>query len=140
MLIISILLFPFALAIPQYGPKSGPGYVVAQPLDEMELNLYQGNASNPCEGFLALEYASPLPVNETTCIAGISSATALQDLTCVARKKEDARMDKCEMWGYLDKKCGGVPVLAGGEAPNAPWVWGLGTGETVDVKSFKVSC
>ena len=135
-LFLILLLTPFALAIPQ----NGPSYAIAKPLDEMELDIYSGNASKPCEGFLALEYSSPIPVNETNCIAGISSALPLHNLTCVTRKKEDTRMDKCEMWGYLDNKCSGVPVLAGRQAPNASWIWGLGTGQTVDVKSFKVSC
>ena len=135
-----ILLLPLAFAIPQHGPKTGPGYVVVTPIHQMELNIYRGNASNPCQGFLAMRYASPMPVNETTCVASISSAHPFHDLTCVARKKADAQLDKCELWGYLDGKCGGVPVIAGRQSPGAGWVWGLGTGSTFDVKSFKVSC
>ena len=139
-LLVSSFLLSFALATPQHGPKTGPGYVVAKPLHQMELSVYRGNASNTCQGFLALQYASPKPVNETTCVAGVSSAASLHDLTCVARKKADPQLDQCELWGYLDGKCGGVPVIAGRQAPSAPWIWGLGTGQTVDVKSFKVSC
>ena len=121
--------------------QNGPIYAIANPLDEMDLNVYSSNASKPCTGFLALELKSPVPVNETECIAGIPNARRpLRQLTCVARKKADARLDKCEMWGYLDNKCSGVPILAGKQAPNASWVWGQGTGETVDVRSFKVSC
>lgn len=87
-----------------------------------------------------MDYASPMPVNETNCVGSISSAHPLHDLTCVVRKKADAQMDKCELWGYLGERCVGVPVIAGRQAPSAGWVWGLGTGQTVEVRSFKVSC
>ena len=87
-----------------------------------------------------MQYASPMPFNETTCVASISPARPFSSLTCVERKKTDARLDKCELWGYLDNKCAGVPVLAGKQNPNSGWIWGLGTGLTVDVKAFKVSC
>lgn len=122
-------------------PKATP-YALANPLDQMDLEIYSGNASQPCDGFLALKYSSPIPVNETDCVAVIASTTGrpLRNLICVKRKKQDVRMDKCEMWGYLDGKCGGVPVIAGRQAQNASWVWGLGTGLTVPVRSFKVSC
>ena len=135
-MLFSLIFMPFAFGAPQHGPS----YALANPLDEMVLDVYSSNASKPCAGFLALEYSSPLPVNETDCIAGIPNTRPLRSLSCVARKRTDARMDVCEMWGYLDNKCGGVPILAGRQAPNSSWIWGLGTGQTVDVRSFKVSC
>ena len=139
-LILSSFLLSFALATPQHGPKTGPGYVVAKPLHQMELSVYRGNASNTCQGFLALQYNTPKPVNETVCMAGVSPKAPLHDLTCVTTKKPDAQLDHCELWGYLDGRCGGVPVIAGRQVPSGPWIWGLGTGQTVNVKSFKVSC
>ena len=136
-ILLSLLLTHFTLALPQ----NGPSYANANPLDEMDLEVYSGNVTKPCSGFLALEYASPLPVNATDCIAGIPRAPALKQLTCVTRKKQDARLNDCQMWGYLNTECSGTPTIAAtnGTAIGA-WVWGLGTGKTLNVQSFKVIC
>lgn len=97
-LLIPFIILPFAFTMPRHGPSTGPGYVVAKPLHQMEFNVYQGNASKPCQDFLALQYASPMPVNETACVAGISSAPPLHASTCVVRKKAVPQLDKCELW------------------------------------------
>ena len=120
--------------------QAHPNYTVLEPVHQMDLQIYRSNATAPCAGFEAVDYKNPEPLNTTDCINQIPAAPDSSNVTCVKRRVDDGNLNSCSLLGYLDQKCGGEPVDAGRVAVNGAWIWGLETGKTIDIRSFKISC
>lgn len=144
-LLTLLLTTPLTTASPARLPSNVPStqnYPTTKPLHTMDLQLYRGSASAPCAGPEAYNLTKPQPLTSTNCIFTLppQELPNQQNLICVKRRVDDGKLNGCIVVGYLEEMCRGEEIVAGRKVVNGAWIWGLGTGKTIDIRSMRVKC